>query len=305
MLMLAIITVCKGYVGTGTISCDTVTTDESDSHVEIRPAATRLGGSGQLLQSSDSRPGRRPSKGRVRLLMASVGYWRYWPNAVVAKLTPAKNAAILDVSSPKVLSLYLASRGHTLTATDLDDAKIFSRWQKLARYSGPGSYKAEYQDARHLAYPDNSFDIVYSISVIEHIPDRGDAEALEEFGRVVRPGGHVIVEVPYRHQGRDYFFDYDSKGARLENPQFYERHYDAKTLRERLMNPAGLKLTGVLYQGEQRAIDPWIATRRLPRLPGLLFCRSSRCSPRGTCGSSPSRPANGRWPRSLYFRRVK
>jgi SAM-dependent methyltransferase len=202
----------------------------------------------------------------LRLLMASVGYWRYWPNAVVAKLTPAKNAAILDVSSPKVLSLYLASRGHALTATDLDDAKIFSRWQKLARYSGPGSYKAEYQDARHLAYPDNSFDIVYSISVIEHIPDRGDAEALEEFGRVLRPGGHVIVEVPYRHQGRDYFFDYDSKGARLENPQFYERHYDAKTLRERLMNPAGLKLAGVLYQGERRAVDPWIATRRLPRI---------------------------------------
>ena len=76
----------------------------------------------------------------------------------------------------------------------------------------------------------------------------------------------MIIEVPYRHHGREYFFDYDSKGTLLEKPEFYERHYDAKTLRDRLMSPEGLKLLGVLYQGERYAIDRWRPTGRLPRI---------------------------------------
>jgi SAM-dependent methyltransferase len=209
-------------------------------------------------------------KGRVReglrLMLASVGYWRFWPNALIAHLLRSGAQRVLDVSSPKVLSLYLGARGKPIVATDLDDSKIFSRWQTLARLSGVKDYTVEYQDARKLSYPDNSFDAVYSISVIEHIPGKGDTEALEDFGRVVRPGGLVVVEVPYRHQGKDHFFEYDSKGAPLASPQFYERHYDAGSLAARLFNPAGLQLIGKVFQGESLPVDPWIATRRLPRL---------------------------------------
>jgi SAM-dependent methyltransferase len=200
----------------------------------------------------------------LRLLLATVGYWRFWPNAVVAKLVGPGAKRILDVSSPKVLSLYLGRARRSITATDLDDAKIFSRWAMLARISGVKAYEVQYQDARKLTYPHDSFDLVYSISVIEHIPGNGDTEALEEFGRVTKPGGIVMVEVPYRHQNKDYFFDYDSKGAALATPQFYERHYDATTLQARLMNPRGLRLIGKMYQGEALPVDHWIATRRLP-----------------------------------------
>jgi SAM-dependent methyltransferase len=200
----------------------------------------------------------------LRLMLATVGYWRFWPNAVVAKLAGRDVTHVLDVSSPKVLSLYLGRQRRSVTATDLDDAKIFSRWAMLARISGVQDYEVQYQDARKLTYADDSFDLVYSISVIEHIPGNGDTEALEEFGRVTKPGGIVMVEVPYRHQHKDYFFDYDSKGAPLATPQFYERHYDATTLQARLMNPRGLRLIGKLYQGEALPVDSWIATRRLP-----------------------------------------
>jgi SAM-dependent methyltransferase len=200
----------------------------------------------------------------LRLMLATVGYWRFWPNAIVAKLAGPDSARILDVSSPKVLSLYLGRSPRSITATDLDDSKIFSRWAMLARLSGVMDYEVQYQDARKLTYENDTFDLVYSISVIEHIPENGDTEALEEFGRVVRPGGIVMVEVPYRHQGKDYFFDYDSKGAPLSTPQFYERHYDGKTLEARLMNPRGLRLIGKTYQGEALPVDHWIATRRLP-----------------------------------------
>ena len=52
----------------------------------------------------------------------------------------------------------------------------------------------EYADARSLPYPDESFDVVFSLSSIEHFGGPGDvARAAREMGRVLRPGGHAFV----------------------------------------------------------------------------------------------------------------
>ena len=209
----------------------------------------------------------------LKLLVSPVGYWRFLHNAIVleefSKLSG--NAQVLDASSPKLLSLLLASRtGGTVYATDLDDKKIFTRWHRLAVALGYENYRVEYQDARQLAYPDESFDLIYSISVIEHIPGCGDANALTEFRRLLKPGGRIVVEVPYRHQRTEKFAQYDSKGVQLESPQFYERHYDAVWLRERLEVP-GLGVTRKMILGETLPLDPWIASGRLPRPLRILI----------------------------------
>jgi SAM-dependent methyltransferase len=47
-----------------------------------------------------------------------------------------------------------------------------------------------------LPFPDNSFDLVYSNGVIHHLP--GAADAIQEFHRVLRPGGVAIVMVYHR-----------------------------------------------------------------------------------------------------------
>lgn len=208
--------------------------------------------------------------GRVRdglkLLIAPVGYWRFLPNALVyEEFRRLQARRILDVSSPKLVGMAMArADGAEVVATDLDDPALVGRWKPTADASGLRRYTVEYQDARRLAYPDNSFDLVYSISVIEHIPGSGDTEALAEMARVCRPGGSVVVEVPWRHTAHDVIHEYDSKGAPLAAPSFYERYYDRAALEARLQSPA-LQLTARWFLGEGVAVDPWIATPRLPR----------------------------------------
>src|SRR2546425_503886 len=126
----------------------------------------------------------------IKLLISPVGYWRLIPNAFTyQEFLRLRNPRILDVSSPKLPSVFFATKtDQEVHATDLDDAKIFSRWKAAANALGLANYFVEYQDARRLTYPDESFDFVYSISVIEHIPDDGDTASLREFRRVLKPG---------------------------------------------------------------------------------------------------------------------
>jgi ubiquinone/menaquinone biosynthesis C-methylase UbiE len=55
-------------------------------------------------------------------------------------------------------------------------------------------------DATAIPCPDASFDVVYAFKVLAHIPDVD--RAIAEMFRVVRPGGHVLVEVYNRHSLR-------------------------------------------------------------------------------------------------------
>lgn len=70
-----------------------------------------------------------------------------------------------------------------------------------------------HHDLNTYPYPleDNRYDIVLCRHVLEHLDDV--PAAMEEFYRVARPGGHVIVEVPhfthpeaYRHWQHKHFF---------------------------------------------------------------------------------------------------
>lgn len=51
--------------------------------------------------------------------------------------------------------------------------------------------------AELLPYPDRKFDIVFCISVIEHLNKTAQLNALMEFSRVLKPGGKAILTVDY------------------------------------------------------------------------------------------------------------
>src|SRR4051794_15991966 len=82
------------------------------------------------------------SKGAFRLAsrfwIAPVGYWRVFVDGMVlSHVQEHQPRQILDLSSPKLVSLLLAARtGASVTATDLDDARIFNRWLPTAELLG-------------------------------------------------------------------------------------------------------------------------------------------------------------------------
>lgn len=201
-----------------------------------------------------------PAEPRLGLKRAGlpVSYWRTAEFAYVwRRLDPGTPMRVLDVGSPKDLAAFLARRRHyEVVATDiLPSAVLLS--QRYARAqgvdgSGPGRVRSEVQDGRSLPYPDGSFDAAYSVSVLEHIPDDGDGQALRELVRAVRPGGLIVVTVPFDSSYRETFVDrsvYDRR-QRGSQPVFYERHYDQDALESRLFGPSGAELMDQELWGE-------------------------------------------------------
>lgn len=55
------------------------------------------------------------------------------------------------------------------------------------------------EETTRLPFPDAAFDLVLAVGVIEHLPARGRHRYVDEYYRVLRPGGHIaILDTPNR-----------------------------------------------------------------------------------------------------------
>lgn len=94
-------------------------------------------------------------KNGIKLLTYPVGYWRFMPNALTfaaAEGLGSQPLRILDVSSPKVVSLALGKK-HDITAIDLDDPNLETRWKKTALAMGLQHYQTQFANAWQLPLP--------------------------------------------------------------------------------------------------------------------------------------------------------
>lgn len=202
---------------------------------------------------------REPALGLKRLVLPT-SYWRTAEFAYVYRqLRLARAARVLDLGSPKDLASILARRrGYHVTATDIQANAVelcarFAAAQGIVGHDA-GEICPEVQDGRHLSYPDNHFDGAFCVSVLEHIPDGGDGEAIAELVRVVKPGGLIVVTTPYDRVYRETFVRrrvYE-RDARPGEEVFWERHYDAPALASRLLSVAGARCIDREVWGEAR-----------------------------------------------------
>lgn len=116
------------------------------------------------------------------------------------------DAVALGVGAGReVVLYYLANHIQHVYATDIygegtfvtetAPAEMLTHPAKFAPFPYQESHlTAQYMDGRHLKFPDNYFDFVFSFSSIEHFGGHAAAaESLREMARVVKPGGVIMV----------------------------------------------------------------------------------------------------------------
>lgn len=101
---------------------------------------------------------------------------------------------VLDAGSGiTFFPFYLAIRGLEMFCAD-SDPRLAQGFEQLAkRLPEKASVKFQEADLVKLPYPDNYFQAVYSVSVIEHLPHDALIAVLREFSRVIQPGGLCVL----------------------------------------------------------------------------------------------------------------
>jgi len=167
---------------------------------------------------------------------------------------------VLDIGSGRrgrfPLYLLATRQGLRIHSTDLIDysGEQYRRAEKLGQAAAvPTRFVFERQDATALTYPDESFDRVFALSTIEHIPDVGDTQAMREFARVLRPGGLAVIALPFHARGlQEVRRTVDVSYQAHDEEVFYERRYDLEAVRSRLTKPARFRVERICFYGEDR-----------------------------------------------------
>ncbi len=198
--------------------------------------------------------------------------------AYLKGLCANSRARILDVGSPKPFGLCLAwSSNVEIELTDVSGLNLdeYQRMWNAIEKQARGAARFNIQDARSLGYESNSFDVVYSMSVLEHVQGAdGDTRAAKELFRVLKPGGLLLLSVPYGNsyveQIRRGFKDaIEKRGDSVF--YFFQRIYDRSSLNCRLLQPLNdVRIRSEWTVWRSQRFLPWMWSNLGENLSGLL-----------------------------------
>ncbi|MCC8941723.1 methyltransferase domain-containing protein [Bradyrhizobium sp. Arg68] len=98
---------------------------------------------------------------------------------------------VLEVGVGTGISLPLYSQNVRIFGTDISAAMLEKAKKRVTEYGLKNVEGLAVMDAEKLEFPDNSFDVVMAQYVLSAVPN--PEAALDEFARVVRPGGELII----------------------------------------------------------------------------------------------------------------
>jgi SAM-dependent methyltransferase len=195
----------------------------------------------------------------------------------------------LDIGSGESPLPTFLLRNSCWTVTCLDKCDWVQKQRNfLSSVMKPGSQSGRFniieRDLLSGDLPAGSFDVITIISVIEHFEGNADTQAIEASARLLRHGGQIVLTTPMNDQYfREFYLNRTVYGSTFRGaPVYYQRHYDERTLQERIIGPSGLIETKRSYFGDyefqcfERVLQrpkpiramyqwavPWLAQRHL------------------------------------------
>jgi predicted SAM-dependent methyltransferase len=246
----------------------------------IKALYYRMKASGKLPGRKFDSFGRRTSflflrKGRrdifLRLLCNPVSIVRYFEFSFAADSVPWPSVRkCLDVSSPRLLFLYLLHRfpglHFDILNPDRDDIRETGEYLDVLKLRDRSEVFPV--DVMNAPIPEDSYDVVTTLSVLEHIPDEEDERVLRKLWGFLKAKGRLVITVPcsqaYCEEWRN--VDAYGLGSPMRNGKyFFQRIYDMAKIRERIIDvlgtePVTMKVFGEKAQGIYAEYERnWIA----------------------------------------------
>jgi phosphatidylethanolamine/phosphatidyl-N-methylethanolamine N-methyltransferase len=109
--------------------------------------------------------------------------------AIVA--TNSIGGRVLEVGVGTGISLPQYAANTRVFGTDISEAMLAKARQRVTEQRLNNVEGLAVMDAEKLEFPDNSFDVVMAQYVVTAVPN--PEKALDEFARVLRPGGELII----------------------------------------------------------------------------------------------------------------
>lgn len=179
----------------------------------------------------------------------------------IQETEPKEGMNVLDIGATRVsfFPLFVASKGANVTVIDID--KSVYQLKRFAKKGWVGkNLKTLICDAQKMEFSNDTFDMVYCISTIEHISSlNGDIRTMKEISRVLKCGGKAIVTLPYGQ------YEESTWG------RWFFRVYDYEAIENRLIKPSELQVEKIIFHEDSKVRKFTDILYKLPKPIRLSF----------------------------------
>jgi SAM-dependent methyltransferase len=177
-------------------------------------------------------------------------------------LPPGDGARLLDVGCNwGRWSLGAARKGYAVVGIDPALDAVGAARRVAAQLGEDVEYVVA--DARHLPFPDASFDVVFSYSVLQHFSRPDVLRSIAETRRVLRPGGRALVQMANAFGPRNLYLQLRRRRFREPSSLFDVRYWTPRELLDAFaaIGPASLTADGFFALNAQAADLPLLPRR--------------------------------------------